>query len=74
MSARINQFAAVAALAFVVGISGCRAGQGLQPGGFQQPGVVTGRPAFGRKIGHRAGNIALNRLINAGITQAVSGF
>ena len=68
MSKRMFRSTAIVALVFVVGLSGCRAGGGAQPG------IFSGQPGVGRQLGQRAGNIAINRVINAGITRAIGAF
>ena len=45
-----------------------------QQGGYQQTGMASRQPTVGSQLGQRAGNIAVNRLINAGITRAISAF
>ena len=74
MSSRVIQFLSLAVCLLLISLSGCRAGQMNRPGIFQQPGVVSNQPTVGRQLGQRAGNIAINRLINAGITRIIGGF
>lgn len=73
MSSRICQIVVLAFGLFVISHCGCRASQASRPTIFQQPGVVSNQPNIGRELGQRAGNIAVNRLINAGITRVISG-
>ncbi len=71
-SSRFYQIVVLASGLFIATLCGCRASQ-ASPALSQQPGVVSNQPNFGRQLGQRAGNIAVNRLINEGITRVISG-
>jgi len=62
MPARIYPLFTLAACLIVACSIGCRAGQ---QGGFAQPNF--------NQLGSRVGNIAVDRVINAGITRAIGG-
>ncbi len=72
-SSRSYQIVILASGLFMASLCGCRANQGNRPAVLQQPGVVSNQPNFGRQLGQRASNIAVNRLINEGITRVISG-
>ncbi len=51
---------------------GCRAGQASRSGGIFPQGQALSQPNFGQ-LGQRVGNIAFDRVINAGISRVISG-
>ena len=73
MTSRTSQLLVLTVCLIAACSVGCRAGQAARPGVFQQPGSALAQPSVGQ-FGQRVGNIAVNRLINAGITRAISGF
>jgi len=73
MFTKIYKFTAVIALLLVIGFSGCRAAGGAQSGVFQQPEFLAGQQNIGKQLGQRAGNIAINQVISAGISRLIGG-
>lgn len=73
-SSKIYQIIVLAAGLFVTSLCGCRAGQSNGPALFQQPNIISNTQNLGRQLGQRASGIAVNRIINEGITQVINGF